>query len=144
MVVFLYHVCARLLESRQQVQALTRIQVWYRYRRWVSLWRQKRDAARAIWKHWVEHKDSYYQTRCKKYRPSIRIIETFVARNFDNLLLLKERRLERELQGFAATTIQVRSNREALDVHVICTHVLTHFATFNVYGAVTNAWVPRS
>ena len=106
-VVFIYHVCARLLESRHQVEALTRIQCWYRYRRWLSSWKRKRGAARVALTHWKDNKNNYYQNRRKKYARSTRIIESFVASNFDKLLILKERRLERELQGFAATTIQV-------------------------------------
>ena len=109
MLVFLYHTCARLLESRHQVQAVEYVQQRYRYLRWLRVQKRKQRASQVIWKCWLKNKSNYFHAREQKYKSSVQIIEAFTARNFDKLLLLQEKRLERDLQNLAATPIQVRS-----------------------------------
>ncbi|CAB9519612.1 Abnormal spindle-like microcephaly-associated protein homolog [Seminavis robusta] len=109
--VFLYHVCARLMESRHQVLAVVFVQQRYRYHQLLNLLRRKQSAAKRIWEAWCENKETYYRARARKYRRSVQIIEAFMAQNFDKLLLLQENRLERELQNLAVTPIQAQVRR---------------------------------
>jgi hypothetical protein len=105
--VFLYHVCARLLESRHQVHAVVFVQQRYRYLRSVALWRKKLRAAEIILATWRANQRNYYRNQRQIYKDAVTIIEDFVARNFTKLLTLQEKRLERELFGLAVTPIQV-------------------------------------
>jgi Calponin homology (CH) domain len=112
--VFLYHVCARLMESRHQVNAVIFVQQRYRFIQWLELRRKKLRAARTIWTSWLANKRSYYRARVEKYRRAVSVLEVFTIQHFDKLLFLRKGRLERELQNVAATPIQVsraRTNR---------------------------------
>ena len=106
--VYLYHISARLLESHHEVQAVIYVQQRFRYLSWVSWQKRKRTAAVVLWKHWQEKKDNYFRARSDKYKQAVEIIETFTICHFDKLLLLQATRLERGLQSLAAIPIQVR------------------------------------
>ena len=106
--VYLYHICARLLESRHQVQAVVYVQQRFRYLSWLSWLKRKRAASVVIWRYWLQNKDNFFRARSEKYQHAVHVIETFTIRYFDKLLLLQENRLERGLMNSAAAPIQVR------------------------------------
>ena len=106
--VYLYHICARLLESHHQVKSVVFVQQRFRYLTWVSWQKRKVAAAVVIWKKWQENRGNYFRARAAKYKPAVDVIESFAIRHFDKLLLLQETRLERGLQNLATIPIQVR------------------------------------
>jgi len=109
--VYLYHIAARLLKSRQQVQSIIFVQQRYRFLFWYSWLKRKRAASGVIWRSWRKNKCNYYLARSAKYKLAVLAIEEFTVDNFGKLMLLQKKRLERALQSKATVPIQAIARR---------------------------------
>jgi len=130
MLVHLYHVCARLLESRHQVQSILFVQQRYRFLSWVTLQKEKRRASQLIWKHWQEKKDNYFRAQKRKYGRAVMVIESFTHRYHEKLSQLQVFRVERERQRKAVLPIQVCLKKRLwlwLVFHVLLKCILQRF-----------------
>lgn len=106
LIVYLCYACARLIESRQEVQAIEKIQHQYRLF-WTRRQRvRKFKAAAIIAKVWGEHKEQYYHNQRTRYAGPVLVIERFVRANQHSLQRLKILRLQKEQSEYAVLTVQ--------------------------------------
>ena len=108
MLLCLSSMCSRLIESRGEIRASILIQRVYRKYRGQVDEKKKMAAAKIILQVWRVRKTQYYEVQCRRYGPSVTIIEKFVLRHQANLHLIRKKRLMRESANRAATRIQVR------------------------------------
>jgi len=118
----LAYLCSRLMESSKEILATIAIQNCYRRYQDRILRERKKVAAVVIFRHWRENKASYFATQRQRYGASIRVIEKFLCRNKDKIVVLRARREKKQakfisicrLQGAVRRWIAVRKYQNLL------------------------------
>ncbi|KAG7355751.1 IQ calmodulin-binding motif-containing protein [Nitzschia inconspicua] len=106
MLLCLSYLCSRLMESSKEIFAAILIQAHYRKYQRLLLLEQKMAASKRIILFWIAHRQNYFRAQRCRYVSAVAKLEVFILCHKSALRRMRDSRLEKERQNYAANQIQ--------------------------------------
>ncbi|KAG7361476.1 IQ calmodulin-binding motif-containing protein [Nitzschia inconspicua] len=106
MLLCLSYLCSRLMESSKEIFATILIQAHYRRYQRRLLLERKMAASKRIILFWIAHRQNYFRAQRCRYARAVAKLEGFILCHKSALRRMRDSRLEKERQNYAANQIQ--------------------------------------